>query len=57
MQEAYKEYKYLTKVFPLTNKLSEEVISLPMGPHLDPEQIKYVCDVLNSFVGSINDTF
>lgn len=49
MQEAYKEYKPLIRNFPLTNKLSEEVISLPMGPHLDPEQIKYVCDVLNSF--------
>lgn len=49
-QDAYKEYRYLGKNFPLTNKLSDEVLSLPMGTHLTQQQVEYVCDILKDFI-------
>jgi dTDP-4-amino-4,6-dideoxygalactose transaminase len=49
-QDAYKEYRYLSKNFPLTNKLSDEVLSLPMGTHLTQQQVEYVCDILKDFI-------
>lgn len=33
--------------FPLTSALADEVLSLPMGPHLSDEQINFVIEVLN----------
>ncbi len=53
MQDAYKELRYLSKHFSLTNKLSDEIISLPMGPHLKEEQVGYVCRVVNNFIENI----
>ncbi len=35
--------------FPLAEKLAGEVLSLPIGPHLSPEQIDYVCATVRSF--------
>ncbi len=34
--------------FPLTSVLADEVLSLPMGPHLSDEQINFVIEVLNA---------
>ncbi|MBL7197096.1 MAG: DegT/DnrJ/EryC1/StrS family aminotransferase [Candidatus Omnitrophica bacterium] len=50
-QVAYKEMKHLSKQFSLTNKLSDEVLSLPMGSHLTQEQAEYVSSVINDFIG------
>lgn len=49
-QDAYKESKHLSKKFSLTNKLSDEVISLPIGPHLTQGQVEYVREVVNNFI-------
>lgn len=50
-QKAYKELRALSRRFPVTNRISEEVISLPMGIHLSKKDIRYVCEVVNNFIG------
>lgn len=48
-QRAYKELSHLT--LPLTEKIHNEVISLPISPVMTYEQVKTVIDVCNSFKG------
>jgi UDP-2-acetamido-2-deoxy-ribo-hexuluronate aminotransferase len=45
MQEAYRELGYKEDDFPVTTDLCKEVLSLPMHPDLEQEQIDYI--VLN----------
>ena len=42
MQEAYSFLSHREKDFPVTDKLCNEVISLPMHPDLDQEQLEYI---------------
>lgn len=35
--------------FPMTERVSDEVLSLPMYPELSDEEIKYVCSEVNNF--------
>lgn len=42
MQEAYAYLGYKKEDFPVTEKLCNEVISLPMHPDLDREQLEYI---------------
>ena len=37
-QQAYMGLGFPTDAFPLTSRLADEVLSLPLGPHLTPEQ-------------------
>jgi dTDP-4-amino-4,6-dideoxygalactose transaminase len=50
LQEAYKELKYKKGDFPVSEKISNEILSLPMYPHMRPEQTEYVCETLKSIV-------
>ncbi len=43
LQKAYADARYREADFPVTNRLCEEVISLPMHTELDPEQLEYIC--------------
>ena len=36
--------------FPVSEKIAERLLSLPMHPHLTPEQAEYVCEVLTEAV-------
>ncbi|ETR71765.1 MAG: DegT/DnrJ/EryC1/StrS aminotransferase [Candidatus Magnetoglobus multicellularis str. Araruama] len=47
---AYAALNYPKGAFPLTEKLSNEIISLPMGLHLEKNDLEYVCQLLNDFV-------
>lgn len=49
-QKAYKELNHLSKNFPISNSMSEEVLSLPIGPHLKLDDIYYVCSTVNTFI-------
>lgn len=51
-QPAYKEMHHLDKNFPITNSLSDEIISLPIGPHISDEQASYICDNVNKFIST-----
>ncbi len=46
-QKAYKEYNHLS--FPITEKLSETVLSLPISPVLTDEEVDKVISVLNNY--------
>ncbi|MBF0483078.1 MAG: DegT/DnrJ/EryC1/StrS family aminotransferase [Candidatus Omnitrophica bacterium] len=46
LQEAYADLKYKKGDFKVAERLSNEVLSLPMFPHMTKEQIEYVCMAL-----------
>ncbi|KNB62432.1 DegT/DnrJ/EryC1/StrS family aminotransferase [Chryseobacterium sp. Hurlbut01] len=46
-QKAYKYYNNLS--FPITEKIHDEVLSLPISPVMEEKEIQKVIDVINSF--------
>lgn len=46
-QQAYHEYNHLS--FPITEKIHEEVLSLPVSPVMEDEEVRKVIEVLNKF--------
>jgi UDP-2-acetamido-2-deoxy-ribo-hexuluronate aminotransferase len=48
-QKAYANPRYNEADFPVTNQLSEEVLSLPMHTELDTEQLEYICNTILDF--------
>lgn len=46
-QECYKEWNNMS--FPVTEKIHQQELSLPMSPCLTDEQIQYVIDVINEW--------
>ncbi|MDR2121884.1 MAG: DegT/DnrJ/EryC1/StrS family aminotransferase [Flavobacteriaceae bacterium] len=46
-QEAYSSYNLLS--LPLTEKLSGEVLSLPMSPVLTEEEMEHICKIISKF--------
>ncbi len=51
MQKAYLDPRYKEGDFPVTEMLSERVISLPMSTELDDEQLEYITSSVISFLG------
>ncbi len=49
LQEAYLEFGNMQGKFPVTEKVSNEILSLPMYPELSREEIEYVADCIKSF--------
>lgn len=47
-QEAYAEYNHLS--FPVTEKIHNEVLSLPISPVISDDEVKKVIEVINNFV-------
>lgn len=50
-QKAYKDDRYNEDDFTVTNRLIDEVISLPMHTELDDEQLAFITKTINNFVG------
>jgi dTDP-4-amino-4,6-dideoxygalactose transaminase len=48
-QEAYKNEKWSRKSFPVTEKIHREVLSLPISPVMEPEEVKRVVECLNKY--------
>jgi len=46
-QEAYKEWNDLS--FPITEKIHEQVLSLPISPVMTEEEVSYVISIINRF--------
>lgn len=46
--KAYRDLGYKKGSFPLTEKYANEILSLPVYPELNEEQISYVSEVINS---------
>lgn len=53
MQSAYKDLNLCGK-FPISEALSREVISLPIGPHLNDEQVNYVANAIGENSSYLN---
>ena len=49
-QKAYADKRYREEDFPVTNRLVEEVISLPMHTELDDDQITYIVKTVLDFI-------
>ncbi len=52
LQEAYADLGHKKGDFLVAEKLSDEVLSLPMFPHMKKDQIEYVCTTLKELLGS-----
>jgi dTDP-4-amino-4,6-dideoxygalactose transaminase len=50
LQDAYKNLGYRTGDFPVTERVAEEIVSLPMFPQLTSEQQSYVAEKLTELV-------
>jgi len=46
LQEAYKELKHKKGDFPVSERIADEILSLPMYPHMKKEQVEFVCATL-----------
>jgi len=46
LQEAYRDAGYTKGDFPVAEKVTDEILSLPMFPHITREQVKYVAECL-----------
>ncbi len=51
LSEAYAEAGFRAGAFPITERLAQTVLSLPLGPHLRPEQLQEVIAAIKSFGG------
>ena len=48
LQQAYADLKYAVGAFPIARQLSDQVLSLPMSPHMTPEQAQEVVACLSN---------
>lgn len=55
LQEAYSGLRYGPGSFPIAEKIHQEVLSLPMGPHLDMRQLTAVVCAVNHLTSSTDD--
>jgi dTDP-4-amino-4,6-dideoxygalactose transaminase len=46
LSDAYGEYEWAKGAFKISERLANEVLSLPMGPHMEIEELKYVIKYL-----------
>lgn len=49
LQECYQDLGYHKGDFPVSEQLSQEVLSLPIYPELTPDQLQYVVDTIKTF--------
>ncbi len=50
LQEAYKELGYKKGDFPVAERIADEILSIPMYPHMTKKQIKHVCKTLEDLL-------
>jgi dTDP-4-amino-4,6-dideoxygalactose transaminase len=58
LQEAYQAYyNYNNKdsSFPVTERLTKQILSLPMFPELTPQEVEYVCSCIREFSESCTE--
>lgn len=49
LQKAYEHLGYRKNDFPISEKIHQSVLSLPIGPHLTIDQANYVSDLVSAF--------
>jgi len=50
LQEVYKDLGYKKGDFPVAEKVAQEIISLPMYPHLKEKQLKFIINTLKNIL-------
>lgn len=55
LQPAYRELDLPVGCFPISEHISDQVLSLPMGPHLSTMELERVVDVIQSFFDKNRD--
>jgi dTDP-4-amino-4,6-dideoxygalactose transaminase len=50
MQDAYKSSRYHENSFPLAKVIASELVSLPIGPSMNPNQVSYVIDCVKKIL-------
>lgn len=50
LQPAYKELSKLKDKFPISNQIANEIVSLPIGPHLQKKEMEHVVKTVNAFI-------
>ncbi len=53
LQEAYADLGHKSGDFPVSEKIAGEILSLPMFPHMQKEQVEYVCECLKQEVKEV----
>lgn len=53
---AYREAGWRRGDFPLAEKLADEVLSIPIGPHHSADQVEEVCLAIRGFFGELRGT-
>ena len=53
LQKAWRDSGGIELSLPVTEKITQEIISLPMYPELTPEEVDYVCNCVNEFSSQI----
>jgi len=48
-EPAYQHCSYSINDFPISARLQDEVLSLPITPEISEEQIQYVCEAINAY--------
>ncbi len=56
LQEACRGYRGSDAFLPITEKVTGEILSLPMYPELTAEEVSYVCDCVREFTESRPET-
>lgn len=54
MSEAYSELGYRKGDFPITEKIAESIISVPIHPQLSQDNISQICNILDEFGGAVS---
>ncbi len=54
LQKAYRDERYRKGDFPITERLTDSVLSLPMQTELDEEQLEYIAGAVKSFFNNGN---
>jgi dTDP-4-amino-4,6-dideoxygalactose transaminase len=52
MQKAYQDPRYTAGMFPVTERLVEQVVSLPMHPDLTDDQLQYITTAVLEYLNS-----
>jgi dTDP-4-amino-4,6-dideoxygalactose transaminase len=55
LQEAWRQYEGDDYSLPITERITKEIISLPMYPELTEEEVNYICECIRDFTQSHND--
>ena len=47
LSNAYSDFR--NRSLPITEKISQTILSIPMGPHMSMEDISHICEIINQY--------